>query len=122
MVVTSWVVALLFFNSRMMNVVTAYHLIDESLSSRGPGYFEPIVISVALSLTMVFSIASLMWKKWGFVGLGAITLMPVVASVVLFLSSEFDINSVRYVLIAHAIFAIVLVVLVRPIWKQLSWK
>ena len=82
----------------------------------------PIFVLIFVSLSIVFAIAALMWKRWGFLGLGVITIMPVIISVVLSLTSEFDINFVRDVLIANTIVTVVLVILLRPVWKQLQWK
>lgn len=73
-------------------------------------------------LNIVSGLASLMWKKWGFIGLGAVTITAIVTSVTLLIMHGHYIGYVMPQLIIAIVGVVVLVVLVRPVWKQLSWK
>jgi hypothetical protein len=113
-----WVIFLVFFY--LMSGM--YDTVMTEFSELTTVDVMPKSALIFVSVTFVFAIAGLMWKKWGFVGLGAIAVIS--ALIVAFLPPYAREHSAVWVgwLTLTIAFVVLLVVLLRPVWKQLKWR
>jgi hypothetical protein len=109
--IVSWVVFLLLFNSLWIGAP------DWDLR-RGAGL---VLILSSNSLDIVFALVSLTLRKWGFVGLGSLFLVTFVPPAVLFAGQGLPFAVGLYLGMA-TLGIVVLVKLLRPIWRQLKWR
>jgi hypothetical protein len=110
--IVSWVVFLLLSNSFWIGAECDWDL------RRGAGL---VLILSSNSLDIVFALVSLTLRKWGFVGLGSLFLVTFVPPAVLFAGQGLPFAVGLYLGMA-TLGIVVLVKLLRPIWRQLKWR
>jgi len=118
-----WLIYLLFFNSLFMlstSVSRINYVAFDWDFTEGAGL---VFILVGIVLSIVFSLAALMWKKWGIVGVTAMTIWSSVICIVnLVIWNSRNELGPRIDLVLGIVGIVILAILVRPVWKYFKWR
>jgi len=117
-----WLIYLLFFNSLFMlstSVLLVTNVVFNWSITEGAGL---VFILVGIVLSIVFSLAALMWKKWGIVGVTAMTIWSSIICIVNLVMWNFNIEFGRDELVLGIVGIVILAILVRPVWKYFEWR
>ena len=108
---TAWLILMLIGNSLAVLLYLVLFAIGQSLLGISPGWSTPIV-AICSILNIIFAIAILKWRRWGVYGFGGTTIVAFVIN----LAIGFPI----WITLMGLVGIIVLVILLRPVWKYLQ--